>query len=288
MADSVTVTVVGGAVGGYASNVSAMSAHPLMSSGAVGGGHVYTTLEYPDWIKGSFTLPSYSLEAEMECLVFGISYTLPGFTLTASIEEFTWALSVTLPSLSLVAELFDSAEDFGGQAVLTLPAITLVSNAVVTEDQIGLALCLNVETGALTEYENFQFNSFAKINGVWVGANEDGLFLLGGADDAGKLIDARFRLARNNFGFALFKRMWNAYLGHKNSDGCSITSIDAEANEYDGVTLDKTGDDFKVQRAKVNHRVKSTYWGLEYANVDGADFEVDNVELTAEMINRRA
>ena len=58
---------------------------------------------------------------------------------------------------------------------------------------------LNTVNFSISEYVNYGFNSFAEIDGQMFGANENGLYLLDGSDDAGTNIVATFRLVLQDF-----------------------------------------------------------------------------------------
>ncbi|MBU2547374.1 MAG: hypothetical protein KKB20_03095, partial [Proteobacteria bacterium] len=55
-------------------------------------------------------------------------------------------------------------------------------------------LALTAVNHAATQWAEFNFNSMARVGDQWVGANEDGLFVLGGSDDAGEDISAWFEM----------------------------------------------------------------------------------------------
>jgi hypothetical protein len=287
-------TISGGIVGGGSPSFYRSDVMPTVVGGAVGGGT--STVELKDnFGKLSSSLFRIILDASADSRYAWLSGTLFKITLEASVDEHRGSLNVTLPSITLVAKVDGSSLILTGQVDASLPTITLTAHIAqsltlpVSDEEVeNLALCLNIETGTLTEFSNYKFASYACIRGTYVGANSSGLFELSGDDDNGTLIKAKFRLARNNFGLPLFKRLWNSYVSHKNEEEFDLRTIDNAGLEFDGVTQAKSGEDFKTQQVKLNRRYKSNYWGIEYENEDGSDFEVDSIEITAELLNRRA
>lgn len=145
---------------------------------------------------------------------------------------------------------------------------------------------VNAKTGAPAEYANYSFNSVAKIGGRYYGASATGLYLLEGDDDAGVAIDAVLRTGRVEVGGGYQARVERAYLGVRSSGKMVLKTITGDQVErwYEG-SYDPAGVD--TQRVKLGRGVKSRFWQFELINKNGADFELERIELLPVVLKRR-
>lgn len=142
----------------------------------------------------------------------------------------------------------------------------------------------------VTEYRNYDFNSFAEMGREVYAANETGLYRLGGDSDAGQPINASIRMLMEDFGTSRQKRVQSAYLGYT-TDGELILRVKAVENgqliEHWFQAVAIPADAPREQRVKLAMGIKSRYWQFELVNVDGADFEIDELELHPLVLSRR-
>lgn len=144
-----------------------------------------------------------------------------------------------------------------------------------------LGLCLALMRVAPSQYANWNFNSMTKFGGRFIGANEDGIFILDEADkDGDEDIDARFRSALTDFSALNFKRIRRIYLGYE-ADGDLEAHVGADEREDQVIevptkrkTLKEHGKGFPVGRD-----IKGRYFDIEVRNLNGADFSVDEITL---------
>lgn len=150
---------------------------------------------------------------------------------------------------------------------------------------------LNVEGDRpISEYQGFDFNSFACIGGHYFAANDAGLYTLGADTDDGKAIDAHVRSMMLDFGSARQKRVVAAYLGYT-SEGTLVLKVrsvdDGRLTEHWYQAQEVTADAPREGYKPLGRGLKSRYWQFELANVDGADFELDKLELYPLQLSRR-
>lgn len=141
------------------------------------------------------------------------------------------------------------------------------------------------QAGGSTMYRDYGFNSFARIGGKYYGANEDGLFLLEGGDDAGTPIHASIDLGRLDFKTAEKKTISQCYLGMA-ADGNLVLKVIAEGKEY----LYKTrsfSPEMQQQRITTGKGLKTNYITAQFFNENGADFEIDSVRFFVADLTRR-
>jgi hypothetical protein len=140
---------------------------------------------------------------------------------------------------------------------------------------------------AVTQYCNYNFNSFCKIGDKHYGATDDGIFELVGDTDAGEDIDAWFELPISDFGISNVKRLRRIYLGYEATGDLTIKVKDNEDNErpypLDNIASDKqVGGEVTIERDQLGR-----YWGLRVDNVRGAYFAVDSIEVVPVILGRK-
>jgi hypothetical protein len=146
---------------------------------------------------------------------------------------------------------------------------------------------VNAHNFAVTEYTNYEFNSFAKIGGNYFAAGPNGLYQLHSADaDDGVDIDAVLRTGKLNVGDGHQSRVEHAYLGVQSDGQLLLKTVtgDEKVRWYKSGTP-KTGLD--NIRIKLGRGVKSAYWQFEIANIDGQDLEVENMQFFPVILSRR-
>lgn len=143
----------------------------------------------------------------------------------------------------------------------------------------------NAETGGFTRYENFQFNSFAKIDGVYYGCREDGIYKLEGDDDNGEPVQAMLSLGKQMFKTTSFKKVHNCYLGIA-SDGVMYLKVIVEGEEY-LYSSRRSDTNMMTQRIDLGRGLRATFYEFELYNADGEDFEINNIEFLVAPLTRR-
>jgi hypothetical protein len=142
----------------------------------------------------------------------------------------------------------------------------------------------------LSEYTNYQFNSFCRVGDVYLGAADEGLYLLDGESDEGDPIESAVRTMMLDFGSPVMKRVRRAYLGYT-SNGKLMLKVGVVANGelkeqwYEAKELPAQAP--REQMVQLGRGLRSRYWQFELTNVDGADFELDMLELHPVYLNRR-
>ena len=183
------------------------------------------------------------------------------------------AQSATQADLHL--DLFDAAV---GMAVFKLG------------DDVYHGIVLSTEAAAFTEYTEYPFNSLFTFKGKPYGVADDGIYLLEGSDDAGEPIEAAFKTKLTTMRQRALKDARGLYLGYT-SDGelvLKVTTTRDGKKREDWYKAQYSGDaDFRHNRMKIQRGLRSTYWQFEVANVDGADFEVEDVTILYEVLSRR-
>lgn len=188
--------------------------------------------------------------------------------------------------------VMDMTETMDTLAELGIDLIDALEGKVLFKlgDDIYQGWVFNTEHRAFSEYTNYPFNSIVEFRGTPLGASEDGIYQLEGADDAGTAIDAAVKTKMTSLRERMLKEVDCVYIGYT-SDGQMVLKTTVERNgerqefwyaEKHGVSSHLRTGRFNVQRG-----LRSTYWQFELVNKDGADFELEDVTILYEVLSRR-
>ena len=206
--------------------------------------------------------------------------------------------AAAIPQATMHIQVADTLE---AEAEDTLA--TLLHRVAEVEDAAGIWVVLRTDADViqgwvmntegqrpLSQYDNYDFNSLCRIGDRYFGARDDGVYLLEGEDDAGQPIDSAVRSMMLDFGSARQKRVTSAYLGYK-SDGkllLRVRSVDdgqLVENWYEAKQV--TAEAPRAGYRTLGRGMRSRYWQFELVNVEGADFELDKLELHPVYLSRR-
>lgn len=145
--------------------------------------------------------------------------------------------------------------------------------------------------GAASEYRNFPFNGFAAFDGKYYGTTSDGLYLLEGEDDAGDPIEASIKTTLMDFGTGVLKRIPDVYVAFVGSDKLMLKVVTTGQRGEQVETIYTSdvpaGTALHNGRIRIGQGLKSRYWQFELSNVDGAEFEIDEMAWRPMTLDRR-
>ena len=173
-------------------------------------------------------------------------------------------------------------------AALTMPLKTMAAYGYSTLPETYRAWALNMKNAALTEYNNFGFNSFAVFNGVVLAANGDGIRALGlESDDDGDPINGVVRSGKMSYGQTTVKRVPRIYFAGSSEGDLEFSTINDQGDRYTYPLEANSNLGMQQRRVKVGRGQKSRYWQWEAANTDGGAFSVDAVIVGGDELSRR-
>ena len=144
---------------------------------------------------------------------------------------------------------------------------------------------LNLDSDGSTRYENYDFNSFAEINGKYYGAKSDGVYLLRGADDDGEAIDSLVNFGNLSFGSINRKAMPYLYAG-MSSDGKLVLKVEADGQTFLYTARDSTAMQ-KAHRFELGRGLQASYYDLEIQATGGQAFDLATIEFHPIELKRR-
>ena len=170
----------------------------------------------------------------------------------------------------------------------TAPASRLVATLTPAITEAYRTWVLNLRKGALAEYDNFAFNSYAVFNGQVIAVGPAGLFVLGTQDlDNATAITARVRTGKNSFGSSLLKRVPRIYVGHTTDGDLTFRTITNEGGTRSYLLGWNHATGLQQRRVPIGKGPKSKTWAFEIENVNGADFDLDSLLVYPVALRRR-
>ena len=155
----------------------------------------------------------------------------------------------------------------------------------MAEDRLGL--CLNLKLNAISQYANYDFNSFCMFNGKPLAASADGIFELDSAQtDHGALIDAFVELVSTDFGTSNPKRIRSALIGYETSGYlvCKVKTDDNIEVVYE-MQPDKTAQKKYAEKLPMSRHQRGVTWMFRVENRDGCDFSLDAIDLVLVLLH---
>ncbi len=178
--------------------------------------------------------------------------------------------------VSLLAELLDEVSV--GIRITTGDGDTFIGYSV------------NTRNSAVSEYDNYPFNSFAMVGGIPFGAGPDGIYRLEGDDDDGSPINASVYTGLSDYGNSQLKKMPSAWIGLTSDGDMVLKVVTSDTGKKKENWYRMKG---RPNGAPVDSRfspakgLNGRYWGFEIANIDGADFTLDSLKVWPLIMQRR-
>lgn len=148
------------------------------------------------------------------------------------------------------------------------------------------ALNVNLSNIAVTQFCNYNFNSFCKIGDKHYGANDSGVFELDGTDDNGTDIDAFFELILSDFGISNIKKIRSVFVGGEADGKLTLTLKDDEDNSRTYDLRLTSGSKQSSGKVDVGRDGLGRYWQVRIDNTSGAYFAIDHIELLTIIMGR--
>lgn len=191
-------------------------------------------------------------------------------------------------SLVLRIDAEDSVNVTVADAVKMLFSQTLadgvdLSAAFVTPSGSVITWAVNVITGAVSEYDNYAFNSFARFGQMYIGADESGLYELNGCTDDGEAVIARIKSGLAQLTASRFTMIRDAYVGMRSNGSFVLRITTGEGETYD---YKFDAQNMKTTRVPLGKGMRTRYVSFELIG-EGDDFDLESVEFIPLMSKRR-
>lgn len=162
-----------------------------------------------------------------------------------------------------------------------------VTNQWVATTGANTAIAMNTQTLTLTTFSSFAYNGFMRAFERNLATSSAGLFELVGNTDAGALIQATVQFATTDFGSSFVKTIERLYAGYRSTSDMALTvTADGETpNDYFLPAV--VSEVLATSRVKVGKGLTGRYWTFALANINGADFALDTLDVKSNRLERR-
>ncbi len=150
-----------------------------------------------------------------------------------------------------------------------------------------LTLNMNLSNLAITQFCNYNFNSFCKIGSKYFGASDSGIFELSGNNDNGTSIDAFFELLVSDFGISNVKRIRKIYVGYEAKGNLIVTVKDNEDNTRSYTLPYLDYDRQNNSQVNVGRDGLGKYWQIKISNINGCYFAVDSIDILPVVLGNK-
>lgn len=198
--------------------------------------------------------------------------TLAGTVNPALVLRVTAAESLELDDATLLRSIYSGAVDEAFEL-----AAAFISNGNIT------TWAMNTRTGAVSEYSNYEFNSFAQLGNKYLGASSSGLYELVGDDDAGTDIIATIKSGFAQFAGTRFTMFKGIYLGVRGEGDYVLKLVTGEGQT---TTYSVAARDMRSTRVHTGKGLRARYFAFELIS-DGQDFDLDTIEFVPLVAQRR-
>lgn len=168
---------------------------------------------------------------------------------------------------------------------ITLPVITLSVRAY--NGSPPECVVLNTKTSAVSEYNDYAFNSYARFNGVDLAANQNGIYAQDTTtvDDGVYKIKAHIKTKRVDVYNDSIYRLRNAYLKYESDGNVRITSVaDKAATRTYNLALQPAISGVRERRVKFERGIRNRSFDFKIENIDGSSLEIDKFAILIEPI----
>ena len=238
--------------------------------------------------------------------VWSCDIEIPVLSVSGNIPSTAWLGALHLPVVQIAGTML-TGEVFSGQIIIPIfrvrgsayiiPKFTGGTISVPLPSLLGYfrvnpneplrkAVVVNIAHGGVSEYPNFPFNSFGYFNGLYLGANSNGIYLLGGDTDAGSNIEAELRIPLQDLGLPIPQRLREAWLNFR-SDGNITLVVQVEEDTVWTRDIAFLKDQIHEARAKIARGIVGRFFALGIRNVNGSDFDLARMRVTIDVIKRK-
>lgn len=186
--------------------------------------------------------------------------------------------------LPAITGLGYSSNDTIGVGAGLLAAICGYGQGVTTSTTFNRkAVVMNVLNHAISHYVNFNFNSLAYLHGVYIGANEDGLYELGGDDDLGERIIADIVTGTYDHGEGEAKLPEEGSAVFR-TDGELSFGVSADEQATVWKVFSRVGGRVQEWRAKLGKGTRGRLFKYCVSNRSGSPFDLHSLRILGRVI----
>lgn len=146
---------------------------------------------------------------------------------------------------------------------------------------------MNTLNGAHSEYLNYGFNSYFKLANKYYGINRDGVYELTGNLDKTANIDAEVHVPISSYDVQGLKSCPDAIIFGRLSGDLELIAVLDEQEQREGFIVYNDGrEGLHRIRVKIPKGLKGSTWQFKLKNVNGSQFNINNLEVFLHELQR--
>jgi len=154
---------------------------------------------------------------------------------------------------------------------------------------IRKGFAMNLSHFGITEYNNYSFNSLADyhLSGKYIGASEEGIFLLDGDNDNGVKIYALIQSGTEDLWTEVMKKLREGFAVMRG--GPLRFRIIRDEGRLDSVVRDLSSvqEVIHEERVKFSRGLKNRFNSFGLENIEGSDFDLESFRVMVDVISHR-
>ncbi len=149
----------------------------------------------------------------------------------------------------------------------------------------GLALVMNTRNFAMTEYDNYGYNSLFEVDGKVFGTTSTGIHELTGDTDNGSPISWHFKTGKIDLEKDIKTKVRYAWLSYRPSGDLILTVDDGENQyEYDVESYKQIDNGVRI---KLGKGLRNRFIQIELENVNGESVVFDHLRLFSDPTKKK-
>ena len=163
----------------------------------------------------------------------------------------------------------------------------LITALYVSPNGEYTTFAINTRTNAITEYQNWVFNSFASMGRKYIAADSNGLYELDGERDEKSNIISTLQTGMMQLSGSKLAGVKGMYLGMDVTQGDNnfyVKLVAGDQREYVYKVTSQPG--LMTTKVNIGKGLRSRYFSFQLQN-DGSDFNLDTIEFVPMVGQRR-
>ena len=176
---------------------------------------------------------------------------------------------------------------YGGSGSFIIPFSGPVGYGVLVPiTKVYQGIAMNIMNKAISTYRNFAFNSMAYFNGKYLGANDDGIYIIGGNTDMDARINAKLVTGPVDFKTDRLQDVWLTYRADGHLAIVLYVDEDTNARTCDLPTA-IAGNEIHEEKVKTPRGLAGRFYTIEIKNLSGSDFDLKQISAAVESFKRQ-
>lgn len=166
------------------------------------------------------------------------------------------------------------------------PYVFINGNGEAVIGEVYRTWAMNTQNEALTEYTNYNFNSYANFNGKLYAAGATGLFVVQGKLDNNAGVIWSLQTGFHDDNNPQLKRLHELVMSVRHDAAVRVRVWTDEITFYD-YTLANFREQLQQVRVKTGKGLRSKFYRIELTSMGGTDFQIDSLNVPYVIVNRR-